>query len=87
MLGVIHTGLLYVLLYGAVQKLKTSTVALLSFLYPATTLGFDIMIFGVRPGPIQISGIVMILVAVFAERSGLALFRRFSTNSPGNRVR
>lgn len=68
-LGTVHTGLLYVLLYGAVQKLTTSTVALLSFLYPAIALGFDILVYGVRPGPTQILGIAFILVAVLAERA------------------
>lgn len=85
-LGVIHTGLLYVLLYGAVQKLETSTVALLSFLYPATALGFDILIFGVRPGPIQISGIVMILVAVLAERSGCLRWRDHPLRRLGGQI-
>lgn len=69
-LGIVHTGMLYVLLYGAIQQLSTSAVALMSFLYPATALGFDIAIYGVRPGPIQITGIILILVAVLAERTG-----------------
>lgn len=76
-LGVIHTGLLYVLLYGAVQRLTTSAVALLSFLYPATALGFDVIIYGVRPGPMQIAGIVLILTAVLAERVGTSMSKRF----------
>lgn len=76
-LGIVHTGLLYVLLYGAVQKLDTASVALLSFLYPATALGFDIAVYGVRPGAVQIAGITMILLAVLAERTGLELFGRF----------
>lgn len=75
MLGVVHTGLLYVLLYGAVQELTTSAVALLSFLYPTTALGFDIMAYGLRPGPIQIAGIALIVVAVLAERAGSRLPR------------
>lgn len=69
-LGIVHTGMLYVLLYGAVQQLSTSAIALLSFLYPATALGFDIVVYGVRPGPIQITGIMLILIAVLAERTG-----------------
>lgn len=76
-LGVIHTGLLYVLLYGAVQRLTTSAVALLSFLYPATALGFDVIIYGVRPGLMQIAGIVLILTAVLAERAGTSMSKRF----------
>lgn len=69
-LGIVHTGMLYVLLYGAIQDLSTSAVALMSFLYPATALGFDIAIYGVRPGAVQIAGIILILGAVLAERTG-----------------
>ena len=69
-LGVVHTGLLYVLLYGAVQRLEASTVAILSFLYPATALAFDMLIYAVRPGLLQILGMAAILVAVLGERLG-----------------
>jgi len=69
-LGIVHTGLLYVLLYGAVQKLSTSAVALMSFLYPATALGFDVVVYGLRPGPVQGAGILLIVGAVLAERLG-----------------
>lgn len=74
-LGIAHTGLLYVLLYGAIQRLATSSVAVLSFLYPATALGFDILIYGVLPGIMQIGGMVAILLAVLGERLEWSIFR------------
>lgn len=76
-LGVVHTGLLYVLLYSAIQNLQTSSVALLSFLYPATALGFDILIYDVRPSAVQIGGAAAILLAVLGERMGWGMPRNF----------
>lgn len=67
-IGVVHTGLLYVLLYGAVQTLDTSRIAILSFLYPLTALIFDIAIYGVRPDGIQIMGLGLITFAVLGEK-------------------
>ena len=33
-LGIVHTGVMYVLLYGAIQKLPTALTGALSFIYP-----------------------------------------------------
>ena len=33
-LGVVHTGLVYILMYGAIQKLPTHLQGSLSFIYP-----------------------------------------------------
>lgn len=72
-IGVVHTGLLYVLLYGAVQSLETSRIAILSFLYPLTALIFDVAVYGVRPDGMQIAGLVLITFAVLGEK--LQLFK------------
>jgi drug/metabolite transporter (DMT)-like permease len=37
-LGVVHTGLMYVLLYGAIQKLPTAITGALSFIYPIAAI-------------------------------------------------
>lgn len=67
-IGVVHTGLLYVLLYGAVQSLETNRLAILSFLYPLTALIFDVVAYGVRPDGIQITGLALITFAVLGEK-------------------
>jgi drug/metabolite transporter (DMT)-like permease len=67
-IGVVHTGLLYVLLYGAVQSLATNRLAILSFLYPLTALIFDVAVYGVRPDWIQGIGITLITLAVLGEK-------------------
>lgn len=69
-LGVLHTGVLCVLLYGAVQHLETKAVAVLSFLYPATALVLDMLFYSVRPGWLQMIGMTAIMSAVVAERLG-----------------
>ncbi|HTD95925.1 MAG TPA: DMT family transporter [Edaphobacter sp.] len=37
-LGVVHTGLVYILLYGAIQKLPTHLTGSLSFIYPVVAI-------------------------------------------------
>ena len=45
-LGVVNTGLMYVLLYGAIQKLPTSMTGALSFIYPVVAIIVDRVAFG-----------------------------------------
>lgn len=40
-LGLIHTGLMYVLMYSAYQKLPTAKIAVLAFTYPAVAMVAD----------------------------------------------
>ncbi|GLS22633.1 multidrug DMT transporter permease [Labrys miyagiensis] len=62
-LGVVHTGLMYILLYGAIQKLPTSLTGALSFIYPVVAVAVDLIAFGHRLEPLQIAGAAAILVA------------------------
>jgi drug/metabolite transporter (DMT)-like permease len=67
-IGIVHTGLLYVLLYDAVQSLETSRIVILSFLYPLTALIFDVAVYAVRPDGMQITGLALITFAVLGEK-------------------
>ncbi len=40
-LGIVHTGVMYVLLYGAIQKLPTALTGALSFIYPIAAIFVD----------------------------------------------
>lgn len=62
-IGVVHTGLVYILLYGAIQKLPTTLTGALSFLYPAVAILVDLAALGHRLAPAQLAGIVLVLVA------------------------
>lgn len=63
-IGVVYTGGVYILLYGALQKLPTSLAGALSFIYPLVAVAVDHLAFGVRLGPAQWLGAAAILLAV-----------------------
>ncbi len=62
-MGAIHTGLMYVLLYGAIQKLPTHLTGALSFIYPVAALVVDRIAFGHQLQAMQLVGSVAILIA------------------------
>lgn len=62
-LGVVHTGLMYILLYGAIQKLPTSLTGALSFIYPIVAIVVDALAFGHRLQSWQFVGASAILLA------------------------
>ncbi|MBU8977358.1 DMT family transporter [Lysobacter sp. MMG2] len=72
-LGVVHTGLMYILLYGAIQKLPTHVTGALSFLYPVSALLVDFLACGHRLQPAQIVGAAAILVAAAGMNLGWSL--------------
>ena len=69
-LGVVNTGLMYVLLYGAIQKLPTTMTGALSFIYPVVAIVVDRIAFGQTLAWIQVLGAVLILVAAAGVNLG-----------------
>ncbi len=69
-MGVVHTGLMYVLLYGAIQKLPTHLTGALSFIYPIAAIVVDRLAFGHVLGIAQIVGAVIILAAAAGMNLG-----------------
>ena len=67
-LGLVHTALMYVLMYGALQSLSAASIAILSFIYPAIALSVDLLWFGVRPGVLQWLGMALIALAIAGYR-------------------
>jgi drug/metabolite transporter (DMT)-like permease len=59
-MGVLHTALMYILLYAAIQKLPTTRVAVLSFIYPAVALAVDHAFYDQHLGAWQWAGIALI---------------------------
>ncbi len=74
-IGVIHTGLMYILLYGAIQKLPTNLVGALSFIYPVVAIAADFLAFGQRLQPLQLVGAAAILIAAAGMTLGWNLVR------------
>lgn len=75
-LGVVQTGLVYIISYGAVQKLPTHLQGALSFIYPLMTIVVDFVVFGQRIQPIQILGMAAILLSAIAMTLGWKVFGR-----------
>jgi drug/metabolite transporter (DMT)-like permease len=62
-LGIVNTGVMYVLLYGAIQKLPTAMTGALSFIYPVVAIIVDRVAFGQKLAWVQVLGAVLILLA------------------------
>ena len=71
-LGIVHTGLMYILLYGAIQKLPTNLTGSLSFIYPIVAILVDLLAFGHRLHPLQVAGAAAILLAAAGSTLGLS---------------
>lgn len=74
-IGVVHTGLMYYLLYGAIQKLPTHIIGALSFIYPAVAVLVDMMAFSHVLRPVQFLGGALILLAAAASTLGWSIFK------------
>lgn len=74
-LGIVHTGIMYTLLYSALQRLPTSATAALSFIYPIAAILVDYWAFGQKLHPSQLLGGGLILLAVAGVSFGWRLKR------------
>lgn len=84
-LGVVHTGLMYILLYGAIQKLPTSMAATLSFIYPISAVLIDYFAFGHQLHLLQVFGIAAILLAAAGMSLGWSLRARAKPEATAKR--
>ena len=73
--GVVHTGLVYILLYGAIQKLPTHLTGALSFIYPVTAIVVDYTAFGHRLDARQLAGAALILLSAASMTLGWTPWR------------
>ncbi|HXZ08156.1 MAG TPA: DMT family transporter [Paraburkholderia sp.] len=83
-MGVLHTGLSYVLIYGALPKLTTPVIAVLLFVYPLTAIAVDAIVYGRALSPMQLAGMVLIVAASLGVNLGWPLL---SVLLPRARVR
>jgi len=72
-MGVLHTGLSYVLIYGALPKLTTPVIAVLLFVYPLTAIAVDALVYGRALTVPQLGGMVLIVVASLGVNLGWRL--------------
>ncbi|HED3853890.1 DMT family transporter [Enterobacter soli] len=69
-LGIVHTGIMYQLLYSAIQKLPTPVTGSLSFIYPVVAIAVDNLVFGHSLTASQLAGGALILVAAAGNNLG-----------------
>ncbi|CAM3650937.1 DMT family transporter [Pseudoalteromonas maricaloris] len=77
-LGVVNTGFMYVIMYDAFQRLSTTLIAILSFIYPVVALLVDFIAFEHTILMLQTLGIVLILTAVSAVKFDWKLGKLFN---------
>lgn len=62
-LGLLPTALAYVLIYGALPKMPTPVIAVLTFIYPAAAIGVDYLVYGQHISLVQMTGLMLIVLA------------------------
>lgn len=65
-LGVVHTALAYALLYAGMARIGAGRVALLQFVYPATAIVLDWLVYGRALDALQALGVALMAVALAA---------------------
>lgn len=68
--GVVHTGFAYLLYFGAIKKLKSQTVAILSYIDPASAIVLSSIVFMQLPTLYEFIGVVLIMGAAFLSETG-----------------
>jgi drug/metabolite transporter (DMT)-like permease len=61
-LGVIHSGIVYVLFYSSYSRLPVVTIAVMAFVYPLVTLLLDYLLYGHRLVAVQLMGLGLIVL-------------------------
>lgn len=81
-LGLVHTGLVYALMYAGIGKLPASRTAVLQFAYPAVAVAIDGAYLGARLDHMQLLGVaVMAAALVMAGREGAGATTRRPENA------
>ncbi|MEC5162886.1 drug/metabolite transporter (DMT)-like permease [Janthinobacterium sp. CG_23.3] len=62
-LGLIPTALAYVLIYGATPRMETAAIAVLTFVYPASAVVLDVLVYDHIVGATQVAGFALIVAA------------------------
>ena len=67
-LGVLHTGLAYVILFAGMARLALGKVAVLQFVYPLTAVLVDWAVYGRTLSPVQLAGVALMAAALWTIR-------------------
>lgn len=67
-LGVLHTGLAYVVLFAGMARLGLGRIAVLQFVYPLTAVLVDWAVYGRTLSPVQLAGVGLMAAALWTLR-------------------
>ena len=67
-LGVLHTGLAYVVLFAGMARLGLGRIAVLQFVYPLTAVLVDWAVYGRTLSPVQLAGVALMAAALWTIR-------------------
>jgi len=67
-LGVLHTGLAYVVLFAGMSRLGLGRIAVLQFVYPLTAVLVDWAVYGRTLSPVQLAGVGLMAAALWTIR-------------------
>ena len=82
-LGLVHTCVMYILLYSSYQKLPIAMIAILAFLYPAVAIVVDYFVYQQSLSIYQWLGVIVILFSVTWLNLGWSL-KSFKFINPAN---
>ena len=69
-IGILHTGIAYVLMNSAFPRLTTPVIGILTFIYPVVAIVIDWALYGHPLGPAQAAGMALIALATLGVRLG-----------------
>ncbi len=67
-LGVLHTGLAYVVIFSGMARLALGRIAVLQFVYPLTAVLVDWAVYGRTLSPVQLAGVALMAFALWTIR-------------------
>ncbi len=80
-LGVIHSGVVYVLFYRTYPRLSVGTLAVVAFVYPGVALLLDYLVYGHALGLLQIAGVGLIVMGTLGVNLKWAFARPRQTRT------
>ncbi|MDR3437490.1 DMT family transporter [Telmatospirillum sp.] len=86
-LGLVHSCIMYILMYSAFQQLPTASIAVLSFAYPAIAVLVDYLAYGHLLTVVQIAGALMVLLAGIGNNLNIDLIGRLLHGAPAAPVK
>ncbi len=81
-IGVVHTGIMYALMYAGVQRLPTDLQGALSFIYPVVAIVIDVAALGTELQAIQIVGASAVVLAAAGATLGWGATRPSGVQAP-----